>query len=156
MFGSVAVDPVYSHDVPSPGVGVGVLLHLLAPACKDIVEGKSSSTLQHGRQTFLHKPTHPTSLSCRFLHKYFFCLLVSGMSHQTLESHCPGVGAGPRVIQEPLSPRSVCCSSENENFCHLESGKRLFRPVNKDPFLLIPKYSSGSWNWVINIISGKC
>ena len=113
MFGSEAVDPVSSHDVPSPGAGAGVLLLLLSRACRDIVEGKSPSTPQHGRQTFLHRPARPKSLSCHLLHQFLFCLLVRVMSHQMLGSDCPGVGAGTRVIQEPLSPQSVCCSSEN-------------------------------------------
>ena len=52
MFESEAVDPVTRHDEPSPGDSVGVLLLLLARVCKDIVEGKSPSAPQHGRQTF--------------------------------------------------------------------------------------------------------
>ena len=137
MFESEAVDPVPRHDEPSPGDSVGVLLLLLSRVCKDIVEGKSPSAPQHGRQTFWHKPIHPTSLSCQHLPlQIFFCPLVIQLSHQKLGPHCAGVGTWTQVIQASLSPLSVCCSSENWSFCHLESGMRLFRPVNKDPFLL--------------------
>ena len=160
MFGSEVVDPVSSHDgvfsVPSPGAdhvphGAGVLLPLLDHVCRDIVEGKSPSTLRHGLQTFWHRPAHPTSLSCYLIPMFSPCPRVASvMSYQGGRGRYAVDGGVTQVTRGLPSPPPVCCSSENLSSCLLESAMRLFRPVNKDPCLFIPINCSGGWKneWI--------